>query len=262
MSLDLFVDSLDNVTEGLRGEYVQQSDGKYKLNILGLEDTTGLKKNNQTLVQEKRQLQEKLKLYDGLDPEKAKVAMSRLSELEAMESQMKEKKLLEEGKVEEIIQARLSNMKSEHDSQLKTLNSNVTTLTQENTMLRSRLSSEVIQNGLTKAVNSVGQPRIEALVDIINRGQMVFQLDEQGMPVPKDAKGVTIFGTNGNDPMTMEEWAATLLKTAPHLFLESKGGGAKGSGMTGADGRRYSAEELERMPPEQKMNLGRNAAKH
>lgn len=260
MPINLIIDSLDAVEEGLRGEYVQQPDGKYKLNVLGLDDTTNLKKNNQALLAEKKALQEKLKSFDGLDPEQVKAAMDRISELEEVERKLKEKKLMEEGKVEELIQARLSNMKNEHDSQVKTLNGNVTALTEENGLLRTRLSREVIMNGLTKAVNAVGQPRTEALVDILNRGQMVFQLDEKGNPVPKDSQGVIVFGANGNDPMTMEEWAAGLLKSAPHLFLESKGGGAKGS-ATDASGRKYSAEELAGMTPEQKMNIGRNAAK-
>lgn len=261
MPLELFVDSLENVAEGLKSEYTQQADGKYRLNLQGFEDTAGLKKNNQTLIQEKKQLQEKLKSYDGLDPEKVKAAMEKIAEVEKIEGQLKEKKLLEEGKVEDLIQARLINMKNDHESQTKTLNLKVTELSQQNELLRTRLSSEVIQNGLTKAVNSVGQPRTEALVDILNRGRMVFQLDAEGKILPKDSLGTTIFGSNGNDPMSMDEWAAGLLKSAPHLFLESKGGGAKGAGMTDAAGRKYTADELERMSPDQKMNLGRNAAK-
>lgn len=42
MPLDLIVDSIDSVPEALRGEYAEK-DGKFHLNVNGLEDTAGLK---------------------------------------------------------------------------------------------------------------------------------------------------------------------------------------------------------------------------
>ena len=43
MPLDLIVDTLDNVPEPLKAEYAKDADGKFRLNVNGIEDTTGLK---------------------------------------------------------------------------------------------------------------------------------------------------------------------------------------------------------------------------
>ena len=54
----------------------------------------------------------------------------------------------------------------------------------------------------------------------------------------------------------MREWAEKLLEQAPHLFEESKGGGARGS-IIGGSGKAISAEELARLSPAQKLAFAR-----
>jgi hypothetical protein len=43
MALELEVTSLDGVPEAIRGEYVKKPDGKFRLNVNGVEDVSGLK---------------------------------------------------------------------------------------------------------------------------------------------------------------------------------------------------------------------------
>jgi hypothetical protein len=52
--------------------------------------------------------------------------------------------------------------------------------------------------------------------------------------------------------MTSDEWLGSLKKDAPHFFKGNTGGGAGG-----ADGKKYpngmSAEEFQKLPPEQRL---------
>lgn len=254
MALELILNSLDGVPEVLHGEYTKQSDGTYRLGVNGMEDVSGLKKNNAELLEEKRKAQEKLKLYEGIeDPAKAKEALARLRQLE-------EKDLLEKGEVEKVIEKRTQMMRTDHENQVKQLNTALDGTKGENERLRSQLSKAVIERGILDAVTAVGQPRKEAMIDIISRGLGTFKLDDNGNPIPQNADGSTIFGKDGQKAMTMSEWAASLLESAPHLFLESKGGGAKGS-MAAVNGTQLSAEQMAALSPAQKMELGRRGTR-
>lgn len=257
MALELIRESLEGLHESLHPEYKKGEDGKFHLIVNGMEDVTGLKANNAKLLEEKKKLQERYKQFDEFgDPEKVKETLARMREVEETERKLKEKELLAKGDVEEVVNQRTALMRQDHENQVKKLTGASESLTSENEKLRAQLSKAVIERGILDAVNVVGQPRKEALVDIISRGANTFKLDESGIPVPLNQDGTTIYGKDGTKAMTMEEWAQSLLETAPHLFLESKGGGARGN-VAGGDGRTYTAEELDKMSPAQKMNLGR-----
>lgn len=261
MALELIRDSLEGLHDSLHSEYQKRDDGKFHLIVNGMEDVSGLKANNAKLLEEKKSLQAKYKQFEDLgDPEKVRESLERMRELEETERKLKEKELLAKGDVEEVVNQRTALMRQDHENQVKKLSSASESLTAENEKLRVQLSKAVIERGILDAVNAVGQPRKEAIVDIISRGAGTFKLDENGIPVPLNPDGTTIYGKDGTKAMTMEEWAQSLLETAPHLWLESKGGGARGN-VAGADGRTYTAEELDKMSPAQKMNLGRNAAR-
>ena len=253
MALEMMLDTLEGVHESLHGEYAKKEDGKFHLIVNGMEDVTGLKNNNKQLIEEKRKLQDKIKAFGDIDPSKAQEALEKLRQLE-------EKQLLEAGEVDKVVEKRTALMRQDHENQVNKMTEGLEAVTGERDMLKQRLSKAVIERGILDAVNTVGQPRKEALIDIISRGTAVFQLDENGEPKPLNPDGTTIYGKDGKNAMTMVEWATNLLENASHLWLESKGGGARGN-VAGGDGRTYTAEELDRMSPSEKMKIGRQQRK-
>lgn len=248
MALERILDTLDGLNEVVAAEYSKGEDGKFHLSVNGDEDVTGLKANNKTLIEEKRNLQKQMEIYKDLgDPTKAKEALAKLRKME-------EDKLIAEGDVEKIIAHRTENMRQDHTNQVKALAEMQDKITAENGKLKAHLNRVVIERGILDAANVVGQPKKEALIDIIARGNQTWHLDDDGNPIPKNPDGSIIYGKDGKAPMTMEEWAAKQMETAPHLWLESKGGGARGS-LSTADGRKLSPEELASLSPMAKARL-------
>lgn len=65
MALKLSVDSVDGLEESVRGLYTEK-DGKFVLNVEGLEDTSGLKTALQKERRERGELEKKVKRWEGL----------------------------------------------------------------------------------------------------------------------------------------------------------------------------------------------------
>lgn len=250
MALKAVLDSLDGLSDDIKSLYVQKDDGKFHLDVEGGEDISGLKANYQKLLDEKKKLQDRYKAYDDIDPAKAKEALDKLRKIE-------EKELLDAGEVDKVVEKRVELMRQDHQSQIQKMTEAQDALTQENAKLKSRLSEAVIERGILDAVNAVGQPRKEALEDIVARGVKTWKLDDQGKPIPLKADGTTIYGKDGKLPMTMQEWAESLLESAPHLWLPSSGGGARGGLNRGNKGGDLSREEVAKLTPIEKAKLAR-----
>lgn len=91
MALQLIVDTLDNIPEALHGEYAEK-DGKFHLNVEGLEDTGGLK----TALNSERQLRAKhekaVKAWEKLGK-----TPDEISELLAEQQRLAEEKARKDG---------------------------------------------------------------------------------------------------------------------------------------------------------------------
>jgi hypothetical protein len=72
MSLQLTVDNIEIVPEAFRGEYAEK-DGKFHLNVLGLDDTSGLK----SALQKERDANKKIKAFGRTDSEIAAIIAER-----------------------------------------------------------------------------------------------------------------------------------------------------------------------------------------
>lgn len=255
MALKAVLDSIDEAPESVKSEYVQKEDGKFYLSVEGGEDFSGLKAHNQRLLDEKKKLQEKFKAFENIDPVKAKEALSKLQDIEDQQRKVEEKQLLDAGQVEEVVERRVNLMRRDHETQVAKLTEVQEGLLKENKTLKERLNKAVVERGILDAVNAVGQPRNEALIDIVSRGSRTWQLDDQGNPVPLNPDGTTIYGKDGKQAMTMREWAEQLIQEAPHLWIPSTGGGARGSAAN--NGSRLSQEVLEGLSPVEKVKAMR-----
>lgn len=259
MALKLVVDSLDDVAESFKSSYKKGEDGKFHLDVDGIEDTSGLKsalqKERDSVKELKssiKTLEEKIAIYKDIDdPEKAKDALKKIQAIE-------EKKLIEAGELEKVLENRTAMMKKDHETQVAQLTKRAEEAETNANNYKTQLATAVIERGISDAISEVGQPRKGAMVDILQRGRTTWKLGDDGKPVALNADGSAIFGKDGKAAITMKEWAEGLLTEAPFLFEESKGGGARGS-LIGGDGRKLSPEEYEKLSPAQKIAFARQS---
>lgn len=211
MALKRELDSLDDLPEPLHEHYVER-DGKYVLDA-EIEDTTGLKSALQKERDARRKYEKDLKAlteqYAGIDREE-------YERLKAEMEQAQQKKMLDEGKLEELLAERVKKMQAEHQKALAELQTSNETLTQT-------LNRELITNRLQAAALEA-RIRKEAIPDAVMLGERAFRLVE-GTVVAVDPDGTTLYGKEG-EPLTMREWFEERHGDRPHWFEASSGGGA------------------------------------
>lgn len=226
-------DALDETMQGLYKEH----EGLYVLDLdadsvehlpsvnnmrLGL---NRLKTENDKL---KKDLQATIDKYKDIDPEKAREAAQKLQELE-------DKQLLDQGKVDELIEQKTERMRADHSTQLEGFKTQI----QEKDSALSAANKRLADLQIESAINSVLTSQVgkelgvltTAIPDIIRRAHDVYRLDEDGKIVPYREDGQTIwYGKDPSKPIEVGEWLGTLKPNCPHYFGESSGGGSENKG--------------------------------
>lgn len=233
MALKFVVDSVDGMDATTAALYVKNADGKFYLDVDGAVSKTKLdefRENNVRLLKD-------LEKFKDIDPVKH-------AELLRQQQALQEKKLIEAGEVDKVVEQRVGQMKTEYETRIGAL-------TQENTLSKRQLESLLIDSAVRDAAIKSGvQP--SAVEDVLLRAKTTFQIKD-GQSVPMDSNGGVIYGKDGTTPMSVSDWTTGLKKTAPHLFLGSQGGGAQGSGGGGA------GMDMSKMTPTQKITAGLEA---
>ena len=221
MALKFMVDALDSIEETVRPLYVQK-DGKFQLDVEGVVPSSKLAEFRDNNID----LKKALEAFQGIDPVKAKEALS-------FQEQAKDKHLFDNGKIEELITSRTKKMQEEYETQVRNLSDLNVTQTRQ-------LEGLLIDSAVRAAANkSAVLP--SAVDDVLLRAKTVFRI-EKGVATPFDQKGQVVYGKDGITPMTIDEWMGGLAKQATHLFAGSQGGGAPrdGSGRPIADASKLS----------------------
>lgn len=233
MPLPITVDSLDSIDESARSFYVE-ADGKYRLDVDGLEDTSGLKsaleKERTASKDAKRKLAEAeqfQKQFEGIDIEAVKGLLTKASQDE-------ETKLIAEGKLDQVFERRTERLRGELDKSIKAEQEARTKAEARAKALESRALGDVIRGAAIEA----GAEK-SALDDFILRGSAIWALDENGNPVAQQ-DGETIYGKDGKTPLTPKEWAESLRESAPHLFPRAQGAGTPGGGSNAPGAKKRS----------------------
>jgi hypothetical protein len=215
MPLKAVVDSLEGVDKSLQGLYEKGADNKFYLGVEGMVPSSRLdefRTNNITLKQQ-------LEKYDGIDPVKYK-------EMSEKERKIAEKKLIDAGDVDKLVELRVAAMRTEHENTLKTT-------VGERDAANTRLSSVLIDSAVKSSAIAIGVVPT-AVDDVVLRAKATFQV-KSGDVVAHDAKGNIIYGKDGQTPLTVDDWVKGLKTSAPHLFEGMKGSGAPG-GRTSTNG--------------------------
>jgi hypothetical protein len=181
--------------------------------------------NNVKLMKDMETLSAK---FDGIDVDGYK-------EMVNQQQALKDKKLISEGKIEELLEERTKAMRELHNGELsKIQNTNIT--------LNKQLGTLVIDNAVRDSATKAGVVDT-AMDDILLRSQSIFSLKD-GKAVPQDNNGQVIYGEGTSDPMSVQEWVKGQMEVAPHLFKSSNGSGSEhGKNYIGSGSRDLSALE-------------------
>lgn len=208
MTLKYIVESLEGLEPQIAALY-EPADGKFRLNVEGVAPREKLDEFRNKNID----LMKQLDGFKGVD-------LTKYQNLLGLEKKITDKELIEAGKVDEVVQSRISSMKTEHEQIVSQLNNQ---LGESNKQLESLLIDSAVR---MQAVNQKVIP--SAIDDVMLRARTAFKIVE-GKAVPH-VDGKPVYGKDGVNPMSVEEWINGLAKNAPHLFEGSQGGGSRGSG--------------------------------
>lgn len=177
-----------------------------------------------------------VKLMKDMDTLSAKfegIDLDGYNDMLKQQQALKDKKLLDAGKIDELLEERTKAMREQHNKELekiqgtnKTLNTQLETLVIDNAVRDSASKAGVVDTGID---------------DVLLRSQAVFSLKE-GKAVPHDRDGNVIYGEGTSEPMSVNEWVKGQMEVAPHLFKSSQGGGSEhGKNFTGSGSKDLTA---------------------
>ena len=183
--------------------------------------TQGLQKKNQELIGDKKALREKLAVYDGIDPERAKSMFKQVEDEE-------ERKLLEGGNVDAAFEKRTTALRNDYQKQLQERDSRLTASEQR----AAKLSQMAVNGALSSAATAVGALP-ESLEALQAMAKGVFVTSDDGEVVALDADGDVVYGKDPSQPLTVAEWLEEKKGRMPHLFHQPKGiGSMSGRGLS------------------------------
>jgi hypothetical protein len=248
MALELILDKLEGVDDSIKPLYKEQN-GKFILDVVGAAPKAKLDEFRANNIKLQKELDDAKALMGQVDVEEYK-------KLKEEQQKIADKKMIDAGKIDELVEQKTERMKKDFASQVEALQNSLKGKDDKLTITEQRLSSVLIDNELQKAVTSVGVPRQGAIQDILNRGRSVWKLVD-GEPVPMIGDKL-LYGKEGK-VLTFTEWAQELVKEASYLFEPSKGansGGGSIHGMTSLGGI-----DLSKVDAATKMRLARESGK-
>ena len=237
MPLKLVLDSLNDVPEPIRGEYTER-DGKFHLNVDGLEDTSGLKKALDSERKANREMAQKVKRWEALGKSDEEIAQL-LKDHEEAEA----KKAAAEGDHAKILkqhQDKWAKEKSDLEAELNAARSSE----------RSAIIGTSIMAALTKA--NVTEEGADLLPDRL-AGRIKFETrDGKRVVQIMQADGETPLAGSGKDgTATFDDLVKEATSKWPSLFKGSgrTGSGTPPNGAGGAGKKTMLRTEFEKLPP-------------
>jgi hypothetical protein len=239
------------VFEGEGGEGGEGGQGgetlEAKIAAAVAEATKGLKSKNDELLGIQRQLKDKLKPFEGMDPVK-------LSELQSRLDQDEDAKLFAEGKKESVIQKYTERMREAHQNELKTFEQKIAAAEER----AKRYQQAVLDNHIRAACKDLHPGAVD---DALLHARQIFTLDDQGNAVQLDAEGNPELGKNGKTPFSPAEWIEQQKEKKPHWFpSNTSGSGSSNARQSGsnASGKTIKRSDYEALPMLKQAEVARS----
>ncbi|MFZ3286554.1 MAG: hypothetical protein WA191_06855 [Telluria sp.] len=241
MALQLVVDTLESVPEALHSLYTE-ADGKFRLQVDGIEDTKGLKsaleKERQTAKDAEKARKDFEKQFEGIDPKKVKDMMSRFDNDEEL-------KLISEGKISEVVEKRMERQRADLERQLGEKDGAIDAA--------NKRADAYIQSVLDNEIRSVATGLHKfAVDDALLLGRQIFKLDENGRAVQFGSDGKPVMGKDGKTPFGPGEWIDGMKSTKPHWFPSTASGGGASGHMAVSGGA-----DMSKMSPTERLTAAR-----
>lgn len=240
MSLKAKYAKLEDAPEAVRSFYTEQN-GQFVLAVDGLVGKDKLdefRTNNQSLQAAQDAMTAR---FEGIDPDEYKM-------LKDEHEKIKTKKMMDAGKIDEIIAERTAAMKGAYEASIRKL-------TDSNGAFGMQLERLVIDNALQSEAAKAGV-RMTAMEDVLLRGRQRFKMQE-GKAVPM-TDGKVVYGVDGSTPQTMGEWLSGLAPTAPHLFESSSGGGTRNDTRGAGGGKTMKRADFLAMSPQSQASFSKD----
>jgi hypothetical protein len=271
MALKAVIKQLTDVDEPLRPLY-KEVDGQFALQVEGgtAEDQARLqaalnkeRTSREALANDLEKLKEQI---DGLDPEKARAALKKLREIE-------EKKLVDEGKVDELVANRTKALQDDFAAKEKRYQEEIAARDGKIGMLGGSLKKLTL-DGAIRQVGEKAGVKPEAIADVVARFTSIGvkdgirwdhrEIDGQLTTIAfraNNGKDEVVYGKDPSKPMGFDEGIELLREEAPHLFAPSSGSGAPGSGATRFNGSVIRLTREEARNPQRYQEAKAQAAK-
>lgn len=231
MPIELQYDNKDALPEAFRSDavfnelFTTGADGKIVLSgVTGLKTQKDVDSVKEALRKEREdhgKTKESLKPWGTLNAEETLAQLDRIKELEAAAGGK-----LDEAKLNELVEGRLSQKTGPLQRQIDTLSGEKTKAEQERDALKGELESRD-RNDAVRAVATESKVLATAIPDMEMAASVMLEKDADGNLITKS-------GVNGLTPgLSVKEWAKEMQKLRPHWWPESEGGGARGGGGGG-----------------------------
>lgn len=229
------VDTLDKVPEPLRRFYAQDEDsGKYVARINGhyvpAETVKKFRDTNIDVMKALNAEREANTVYRRLG-EDPKALEEEVLEGRKLKQRLADKELVDAKGWEPALAQRTEQMKQTYEGQVNALKEQVAQFKEERDRFETENKRIIVSQGLTRAALA-NQALPEAIPDIIARADRSgWTVNEKGEMVLFDQRTNSyVYGANGVDFITPEEWVMSLKQGgARHFFVQPYGGGATGS---------------------------------
>ncbi|MBT7350189.1 hypothetical protein HN803_05355 [candidate division WWE3 bacterium] len=198
--------------------------------------------NNVTLLKKQEDLESK---FNGID-------VDAYNDMLKTSQALKDKKLIDEGKIDELLEERTKAMRNEHNLALEGMN-------KTQSALNGKLETLLIDNAVRDSAAKAGVVDT-ALDDVVLRSQIVFSVKD-GKAVPHDREGNVVFGDGTSDPMSVNEWVKGLTESAPHLFNPSTGGGSQHGSTFNGNTNTVSRTVFDKMSQQQRSKFAIDGGK-
>jgi hypothetical protein len=178
------------------------------------EAVTGLKSKNSELLGKLKETGDRLKSFDGIDPDAVRSMLQKFSDDD-------EAKLIASGKVDEVLTKRAERMKSEFAKEVQTAKEEAARFQTK----AEKFSAKVMKGEVLSEASAAGVGAF-AMEDAELAASRMFTTDDEGNPVARDG----VLGKDGK-PLTLKEWFAEIKETRPHWFPAPANGGGAGHGQ-------------------------------
>lgn len=206
--------------------------------------TAGLKTKNDELLGKMKLANDRVKLFDGMDPEEIKTLKARLDEDEDV-------KLFGEGKKNVVIEKYTERMRASHLEELKAEQAKTAAESKRADTYR----GAVLEGQILSVTSGLHKGAVE---DALLHARNIFSLDANGKAV-KVVDGRVELGKDGATPFGPAEWIEQQKELKPHWFPASTSGGGGGGPREagGGQGKTMKRSDFDNLAPAKQAEVAR-----